>query len=70
MAFMDAFTPQAQESLRRSLDDPELLIEVETDDALNFACNAVEIGESIIMNSASHRLRDRLAHAGLPRIFN
>lgn len=69
MAFMDAFTPEAQETLRRTVGDSELLIEVEVEDALQFACNAVEIEQSIIMHSASQRLRDRLGAAGY-RVFS
>ena len=69
MAFMDAFTPAAQETLRRSVGDAELLIEVELEDALQFACNAVEIERSIIMHSASQRLRERLSAAGY-RVFS
>jgi N-dimethylarginine dimethylaminohydrolase len=68
MVFMDAFTPSSQEALRRTVGDPDFLIEVEAEDALEFACNAVEIEQSIIMHSASHRLRDRLSNAGY-RIF-
>jgi len=69
MAFMDAFTPASQEILRRTIGDPELLIEVEDEDALQFACNAVEIDRSIILHSASHRLRERLSAAGY-RVFS
>jgi N-dimethylarginine dimethylaminohydrolase len=68
MAYLPAFGPTSQENLRRSL-DPGQLIEVEDEDALNFACNAVEIGQSIIMHAASTRLRERLADAGY-RVFS
>jgi N-dimethylarginine dimethylaminohydrolase len=67
MAFMDAFSPHAQRQLRRSI-EPEYLIEVSVGDALNFACNAVELGDSIVLHSASPKLRDRLNAAGY-RVF-
>ena len=69
MAFMDAFTPAAQETLRRTIGDPEFLLEVELEDALQFACNAVEIEKSIIMHTASQRLRERLTSIGY-RVFS
>ena len=62
LAFMDAFSPHAQTLLRRTI-EPEFLIEVSAADALDFACNAVEIGDAIVLHSASPRLRERL-HAG------
>ncbi|MFN8392123.1 MAG: TIGR00300 family protein [Bdellovibrionota bacterium] len=33
-------------------------------DALNFACNAVNLGKTVVMNSASPALKERLAAAG------
>jgi len=67
MVFMDAFSPHAQKLLRRSI-EPEYLIEVSLEDALAFACNAVELGDSIVLHSASIRLRERLNAAGY-RVF-
>jgi N-dimethylarginine dimethylaminohydrolase len=67
LAFMDAFSPHAQKLLRRTI-EPEFLIEVSLEDALSFACNAVEIGDAIILHSASARLRERLNAAGY-RVF-
>ncbi len=67
MAFMDAFSPHAQTLLRRAI-EPEYLIEVSVTDALNFACNAVEIGDAIVLHAASPNLRARLHDAGY-RIF-
>ena len=63
IAYMDAFSPQAQVLLRRSI-EPDYLIEVSADDALAFACNAVELGDSVVMHDASRQLRDRLRDAG------
>ena len=68
MVFMDAFSPHAQTLLRRVI-EPEYLIEVAVDDALAFACNAVEIGDAIVLHAASAALRERLHAAGY-RIFS
>ncbi len=67
LAFMDAFSPHAQRLLRRTI-EPEYLIEVGVDDALAFACNAVEVGDAIVLHDASRRLRDRIHAAGY-RVF-
>jgi N-dimethylarginine dimethylaminohydrolase len=67
MAYMDAFSPHAQTMLRRAV-EPGYLIEVSVDDALRFACNAVEIGDAVVMHDCSRRLRERLHDAGY-RVF-
>jgi N-dimethylarginine dimethylaminohydrolase len=67
MAYLPAFSPESQLALRRNVGQ-ELLIEVETDDAVAFACNAVEVDDAIVLNSASPRLKDHLANAGY-RVF-
>ncbi len=67
MVYMDAFSPHAQQLLRRAI-EPEYLIEVSTDDALRLACNSVEIGDAIVMHDCSERLRARLHSAGY-RLF-
>jgi N-dimethylarginine dimethylaminohydrolase len=67
LAYMDALSPHAQTLLRRAV-DPGYLIEISVDDALRFACNAVEIGDALVMHECSRRLRDRL-HAIGYRIF-
>ncbi|GAC1585045.1 MAG: hypothetical protein NVS3B28_07170 [Candidatus Velthaea sp.] len=67
MVYMDAFSPHAQTMLRRNI-DPGYLIEIGIDDALAFACNSVEIGDSIVMHSCTRNLRERLNHAGY-RVF-
>ncbi|HEY4440459.1 MAG TPA: arginine deiminase-related protein [Candidatus Elarobacter sp.] len=67
LAYMDAFSPHAQTLLRRAI-EPGYLIEVSVDDALRFACNAVEIGDAVIMDDCSRRLRERLHDAGY-RVF-
>jgi N-dimethylarginine dimethylaminohydrolase len=67
LAYMDAFSPHAQTLLRRAI-EPGYLIEVSIDDALRFACNAVEIGDAVILHDTSRRLRERLHDAGY-RVF-
>ena len=67
LAYMDAFSPHAQTMLRRAI-EPGYLIEVSVDDALRFACNAVEIGDAVLMHDCSRRLRDRLMDIGY-RVF-
>lgn len=39
-------------------------IAVEEDEALRFACNAVVVGDSVVMNAGCERLRERLRAAG------
>jgi N-dimethylarginine dimethylaminohydrolase len=39
-------------------------IPVSEEDATNFACNAINIGDVIILNKASDKLKDRLNNAG------
>ena len=68
LAYMDAFSPHAQTLLRRAV-EPGYLIEVSVDDALRFACNAVEIGDdAVLMHDCTRRLRERLHDAGY-RVF-
>lgn len=68
MVFMDAFSEHAQRLLRRVI-EPEYLIELSVEDALNFAANAVEIGDSIVMHEASRELSERLHGIGY-RVFS
>ncbi|MEA2687546.1 MAG: hypothetical protein QOD51_153, partial [Candidatus Eremiobacteraeota bacterium] len=67
LAYMDAFSPHAQTMLRRAI-EPGYLIEVSVDDALRFACNAVEVGDAVVMHDCSRRLRERLHDIGY-RVF-
>ena len=67
LAYMDAFSPNGQKLLRRTV-EPDYLIEIGIDDALAFACNAVEVGESLVLHDASPKLRERLHDAGY-RVF-
>lgn len=68
LAYMPAFTPHAQRLLRRVV-DPEYLIEISTADALDLACNAVELGDALIVHDASRALREQLVDAGY-RVFS
>ena len=67
LAYMAAFSASAQAQLRRAI-EPGYLIEVGTDDALALACNAAEVGDVLVLHSASRRLRRRLHDAGY-RVF-
>ena len=68
LAYMEAFSPHAQTLLRRAV-EPGYLIEVSVDDALRFACNAVEASpDAVVMHDCSRRLRERLHDAGY-RVF-
>ncbi len=67
LVFMDAFSAHTQKMLRRTV-EPEFLIELSLQDALAFACNAVEIEETLVVHDASQRLRDQL-HAIGYRVF-
>jgi N-dimethylarginine dimethylaminohydrolase len=67
LAFMGAFSTHSQKLLRRTI-EPEYLIEISIDDALDFACNAVELDDAVVLHHASQRLRERLNDAGY-RVF-
>jgi N-dimethylarginine dimethylaminohydrolase len=67
IAYMEAFSPHAQCLLRRTI-EPEFLIELSLEDALGFACNAVDIGDAVILHDATAQLRRRLNVAGY-RVF-
>jgi N-dimethylarginine dimethylaminohydrolase len=67
LAYMNAFSPHAQTLLRRAI-DPGYLIELDLEDALALAANAVEVGDAVVMHAASRRLQERLNDAGY-RVF-
>ena len=58
-----AFDAQSNRVIER-LVPKELRIAIEEDDALNFACNAIDIRGTVIMNKVSARLLQRLEAAG------
>ncbi|HTX03382.1 MAG TPA: arginine deiminase-related protein [Candidatus Acidoferrales bacterium] len=68
LAYMPALTPHAQRLLRRIV-DAEYLIELSAADANDLACNAVEIGDALVMHDASRALREQLVDAGY-RVFS
>lgn len=63
MYYPDAFSTESRELLRKAI-APERTIAVAESDALNFACNAVNIGDQIILNRASDALLEALAGEG------
>lgn len=67
LAYLPAFAPDAQTRLRRAV-EPEFLIEIDIEDALALACNAVEIEDALVLHAASRRLRGQLKELGY-RVF-
>ena len=63
MYFPPAFDARSNRLIERTVSQA-LRIPIETGDALDFACNAVNIASTIIMNKASHGLRRRLQAVG------
>ncbi len=60
--YPDAFTESCNIKISQIFGDK--LIKVDTNDAYNFACNAVELNQFIIMNKCSESLAIKLEHAG------
>jgi N-dimethylarginine dimethylaminohydrolase len=58
-----AFTPQSLDALRRFI-PRHLQIPVTRADAMNFACNMVDLGDAVVAHHAGPRLRDALRRAG------
>jgi N-dimethylarginine dimethylaminohydrolase len=54
LVHMPAFSPHAQTLLRRSISS-EHLIDIDIDDALGLACNAVEIGDALVFHRVSRK---------------
>ena len=63
MYYPAAFDAKSQ-SLIREYVPAERLIEVEEADALQFACNAINLGKLIVLHHASATLRHQLAERG------
>jgi N-dimethylarginine dimethylaminohydrolase len=61
--YPEAFAPQSLAAVRRFI-PARLRIEVSREDALNFACNMVDLGEAVVAHNASPELRRKLRHAG------
>ena len=68
MYYPGAFEEKSLEVIRSHV-PTEYRIEVSEEDALNFACNAVEIYDHIIMNDASWDLQRRLRRVGFEPII-
>lgn len=67
LAYIKAFSDHSQALLRRTIDAAHL-IEIGIDDALDFACSAVEVGDVLVVHRASRGLRERLKGIGY-RVF-
>lgn len=67
LVHLAALSPYAQQLVRRAV-DPGALIEVSLDDALGGACGALEIGDALLLDGCSRRLRERLNGIGY-RVF-
>lgn len=61
--YPDALHPESRDIIHKVI-KPEDRIEVSTEDALNFACNAVVLGGRYVCNRATDDLRSRLAEWG------
>ena len=66
--YPEAFDKQSQEKIRALL-PREKLLEVEEVDALDFACNAVNLGRHVILNHASADLQATLRRAGFKPVL-
>lgn len=60
--FEDAFDEHSKYVIETTFGDKA--IKVDEQDALNFCCNAVEVNDSIILNSASNSLKSKLLDVG------
>ena len=67
MYFPDAFSEGSRELLKRRIPAEQTILAGESD-ALQFACNAVNIGDRIILNDASEVLRAALSNAGFKTV--
>ena len=67
LVYMNAFSAHSQTLLRQTIDAAHL-IEIGVDDALDFACSAIEVGDALVLHGASRTLRERLRAIGY-RIF-
>ena len=63
-----AFDPASLQKIR-SLIPAEKQLELDEADALHFACNAVSLGQHVILNRASEDLQNKLRRAGFTPIL-
>jgi N-dimethylarginine dimethylaminohydrolase len=68
MYYPSAFDAPSQEAIA-ALVPPEKRIEISENDAVLFACNAVELSGRIFMNGASDALQTRLRAAGFEPVL-
>lgn len=61
--YPEAFSMKSQQLMRDAFGD--MLIAVDKEDAYNFACNAVSVGQQIFMNKISDELKLRLTQSDL-----
>lgn len=61
--YPEAFDLPSLKAIRSRI-APEQRIEIDEDDAMHFACNAVVLGDTLILNYASQRLRSQLEQWG------
>lgn len=63
MYYPGAFSEEAQRRIQEKVPADRLIV-VGEEDAARLACNAVNIGDQVILNSASEALQEALTHAG------
>lgn len=66
--FPAAFDEKSRELIEKTV-SADKRIAVEEADALKFCCNAVDLGDHIIMNGASESLQNRLRSAGFTSVI-
>lgn len=67
MYFPNAFSEDSRELLARRIPAEQTILVAE-EDARSFACNAVNIGDRIILNGASESLREKLSRSGFETV--
>jgi N-dimethylarginine dimethylaminohydrolase len=69
MYFPNAFSKDSLQSIEEHF-SPQDRIEIDEEDAINFVCNAITIGNNLILNHASSALIQRLQSFGYRSILN
>lgn len=60
--FEDAFDEHSKYVIETTFGDKAIKVDIE--DAINFCCNAVEVNDTIVLNSASNSLKTKLLDVG------
>ena len=68
MYYPPAFYPESRDKIAAAI-TPDKRIEVSEEDAMSFACNAVDIERHVFLNEASAALRKKLQAAGFKAII-